>query len=361
MRILLASLTSFIFLSGCTLLPGLAMREPLQIQVNTQTVFVDSLRSIEEDGTYGPDRQTTPSLRAYSIAIPTERKITSLPKENTSLGMQFELVLTAEHAAMSAFSSQVISHARTGTNDAEILVFVHGFNTTFEHSINRLAQITHDIDLPGTPVLFDWPSSHNIISYSHDLDSSAFARDALVELLDSLSQKGASRIVLVGHSMGARLAIEAVRQMRIADNQRFFNRFGGLVMLAPDIDLDLFNIELQTLRGIDAPIIAYISHDDDLLRNFANTFNEGQPRLGSVEDVTMMQGQRVTLIDVAHVRDPDSWEHFPLASSLNMISSINAMRNPGLVTYALQAAKGEIGKAQITRFGQSVHVLLSQY
>src|SRR6185295_7672214 len=37
------------------------------------------------------------------------------------------------------------------------LVFVHGFNTTFEEGMFRLAQIVWDTQYKGAPILFSWP------------------------------------------------------------------------------------------------------------------------------------------------------------------------------------------------------------
>ena len=40
----------------------------------------------------------------------------------------------------------------------DILLFVHGFNNSFADATLRLAQLSHDIRFPGTPMVFSWPS-----------------------------------------------------------------------------------------------------------------------------------------------------------------------------------------------------------
>jgi hypothetical protein len=51
-----------------------------------------------------------------------------------------------------------IAHAIECSRAAELLVFLHGFNVTFEQAARRAGQIAYDLAFGGVVVLFSWPS-----------------------------------------------------------------------------------------------------------------------------------------------------------------------------------------------------------
>jgi esterase/lipase superfamily enzyme len=61
----------------------------------------------------------------------------------------------------------------------KVLIFVHGFNNTFEEAAYRFAQIVHDSKADAAPILFTWPSRGGIFEYLYDKDSATDSRDAL--------------------------------------------------------------------------------------------------------------------------------------------------------------------------------------
>ena len=64
------------------------------------------------------------------------------------------------------FRAEFASHVsgRIGVN-RDVLVYVHGFNTTFEESRLRAAQIVADSHFGGVPVLFTWPTKAQVFGY----------------------------------------------------------------------------------------------------------------------------------------------------------------------------------------------------
>lgn len=60
-----------------------------------------------------------------------------------------------------------------------VMVFVHGFNNTFEDSVYRFAQIVHDSGAEVAPVIFTWPSRGSVFDYNYDKESTNYSRDAL--------------------------------------------------------------------------------------------------------------------------------------------------------------------------------------
>ena len=99
--------------------------------------------------------------------------------------------------------------------DGEAIIFVHGYNSNFAEGVYRIAQFAHDLQLPGTVVLYSWPSAAEPLGYAYDRDSALFARDGLESLIHEVAHAGAKRILLVAHSMGSGLTMEALRSAAI--------------------------------------------------------------------------------------------------------------------------------------------------
>ena len=68
------------------------------------------------------------------------------------------------------------------TPDRSVLVFIHGFNNTFEDSVYRFAQIAHDSGTHAVPVLVTWPSRGSLLAYGYDRESTNYTRNGLETL-----------------------------------------------------------------------------------------------------------------------------------------------------------------------------------
>jgi hypothetical protein len=55
------------------------------------------------------------------------------------------------------FFEDVAFHVREASRK-DVLVFVHGYNVSFDDGLKRLAQITVDLGFEGAPILYSWPS-----------------------------------------------------------------------------------------------------------------------------------------------------------------------------------------------------------
>lgn len=86
------------------------------------------------------------------------------------------------------FRLQVATYlsGRIGSN-RDILLYVHGFNTSLDEARFRLAQLVADGRFGGVAVMFTWPSKSNLFSYVSDKESATASRDALQKLMRDLS------------------------------------------------------------------------------------------------------------------------------------------------------------------------------
>jgi esterase/lipase superfamily enzyme len=230
-----------------------------------------------------------------------------------------EVIYPGDAPFRSALSQAMARDRRDGR---EAVIFVHGFNNTFSEGLYRIAQLSNDLDMPGVTVHYSWPSAGKPLGYVEDRDSALFARDGLEQLINEVSQAGADRIVLVAHSMGAMLTVEAIRQIAIRGDRRLMGKLSGVILISPDIDVDVFRTQAHAIGTLPDPFVIFGSNRDRVLDLSARI--TGQPdRLGNMTDVSKVADLKVTYLDTAAFAEGAG--HFTVATSpalLNLLSRI---------------------------------------
>lgn len=128
----------------------------------------------------------------------------------------------------------------------EALVFVHGYNVSFEDAARRAAQLAHDIRFGGVVAFFSWPSNGHTASYTWDEESCQYAVPHLQEFLELLARNGKlNRIHVIAHSMGNRCLLAAL------SNQCDFGscRLDECMFAAPDVDREEFGRKIKQLNA----------------------------------------------------------------------------------------------------------------
>ncbi len=119
-----------------------------------------------------------------------------------------------------------------------LLVFVHGYNVSFEDAARRTAQMSFDLKFAGAPVFYSWPSQANWYGYPTDRENIELSVNQIKEfLLDLAHKSGADTINLVAHSMGNVGLTQALKEIEQTSSEPMFNQ---VVLAAPDIDADIF-------------------------------------------------------------------------------------------------------------------------
>ncbi len=267
-----------------------------------QVVFVATNR-VPEDGParFGRRRGETDHYRRYVLSIPPDRRPGSLewppPRAVPDPRRHFVTIEETAYASPAAFRAALAASLRPSRRgQREAAVFVHGFNTNFAEGIYRVAQLAHDLEFRGTTVHFSWPSEGDALAYVYDRDSALAARDRLEALLEEVAAAGVDRILLFGHSMGAALVMEAVRQARLTDSP-LMRRLQGIVLMSPDIDVDVFRTQARTVGKLRQPILVFSSERDRALSLSALIAREPN-RLGNLSDLSRVADLDVVLVDV---------------------------------------------------------------
>lgn len=202
------------------------------------------------------------------------------------------------------------------------VVYVHGFNTAMEYAVYRHAQIAHDYGLQGPQVTFAWPSIERTLGYVRDKDSILIARDHLEELLVELTRDN-QNVFVFGHSMGTQLVVETLRQLSITGQRNVLSRIGGVILVSPDIDLDLFESQHERIDPLPNPFVVMTSESDYALR-FSSLLTAQPERLGSARDRDRLAALDLLVLDLSGL--PNARNHFLAATSPVVIDIVTSAR-----------------------------------
>ena len=179
--------------------------------------------------------------------------------------------------------------SRIGKND--ILLFVHGFNNSFEDAIFRTAQLHHDLNFSGKPVAFSWPSADQLSAYEKDQNNADKSVDALVTLIAQLAKASelskdkvklknentTAKIHIIAHSMGNRVLLKALYEINQASDNYFQKSpFGQIVLAAPDVGAIMFNNLSPHAVALGEQVTYYYCETDSAL-NVSQNLNKYEP------------------------------------------------------------------------------------
>lgn len=165
----------------------------------------------------------------------------------------------------------------------ELLIYVHGFNQTFETAALDAARLSDDIRFRGETMVFSWPSKAKLFDYAYDRESAMWSRDALERVLSlAMASPGVGRIHIVAHSVGTMLSMEALRQIYARHGLAVTTKFGAVIFAAPDIDMDVFSSSLERMRPL-VPNITVITATTDRALAVAGWIAGGMTRVGAAE------------------------------------------------------------------------------
>ena len=213
-------------------------------------------------------------------------------------------------------------------SQVDSLIFIHGFNVTFEESIISAAKISAFYkNLSGGKYIpnifvFSWPSDGKITNYlndRHDAETSgyAFAR-GLMKLADFLRDPSehnicGRKINLLAHSMGNYVLRNALQQAKKVSDAKPLNRiFDEVILAAADEDNDAFeyDFKLAGLPEVSQRITVYFNNGDLALR--VSDLLKGNPdRLGhdGARKPHELPG-KVVLVDVSNIITGDYHSYF---------------------------------------------------
>jgi len=160
-------------------------------------------------------------------------------------------------------------------DEHDVLLFVHGYNVAFADAARRAAQLAYDINFPGVPMLYSWPSKGVTPGYVADRENAYASVEHLADFLRLILGKlGPRRIHVIAHSMGNHVLVEALHLLTTTQDRRL----GQVVMIAPDVPENLFHRRAATFGALATRCTVYASARDRALK--LSAWLSGNPRAG---------------------------------------------------------------------------------
>jgi len=309
--------------------PGQARRAPLLVASTHNGARVGAATFSEIVATVPPGH--SPGLIERPVVTP----------ESASRHFTLGPAKPLSDSAFQMEASRLLS-GRTGLG-RDVLVYVHGYNTAFDEAAYRITQIVADTGFSGVPVLFAWPSRNSLFGYGADKEGATASRDALEKLLRDLGRNpDVGRVHVLAHSMGTWLAMEALRQAAIGGDGSLGGKIGSVMLAAPDLDLDVFRVQVARIGRADN-ISLFVASDDRALM-LSSRLAGSRARVGGLDLTNKQQREEVTSLgvrvyDLTGARDGgDYFRHGTFAEAPQIVQVIGTRLKDAKVVEASAAA-----------------------
>ena len=236
-------------------------------------------------------------------------------------------VITKRSMDETEFFQEIATHVSGRVGVArDILLYVHGFNTSLDDARFRLAQIVADGNFAGVATLFTWNSRGGLMNYESDKEAATVSRDALEQLLRGLARTpGVGRVHILAHSMGAWLTMETLRAIAISGHPDLDGRLGQVMLANPDIDLSVFR---QQVSRLDPGHVSIFIASNDRALSMSSRIAGDRQRLGALdpakpEDKAELDRLGVSVSDISSF-STDFIGHGAFAEAPDVVKGIGA-------------------------------------
>ncbi|AQX28067.1 MULTISPECIES: alpha/beta hydrolase [unclassified Bartonella] len=284
-------------------------------------VYVATSRMMQDNYSqpYGAKRSNKVYYNRVDVGIP-QKHVKGVVETNAykpSHDKYFAAVALQKYDNKEQFKQQLnIALAKKPKGKKEIFLFIHGYNNNFADGTFRTAQFAYDYSLNVVNVHYSWPSAGAIPLYIYDRDSANFARDGLIELLMIISETKADQVSIIAHSMGNLVTMEAFRTLALQGKYKLIHRITSFLMAAPDIDLDVFERQLNDIKQLPQPTAILVSRKDKALA-VSRKLTGGHPRVGDGSNIEILRKNGIAILDLSNV---DGGTHNVFASSPTLMA-----------------------------------------
>lgn len=343
-------------------------RQTLRLDSQAAPEFAASPAVVDSDSV-----QTT-----WEIAFVTSRYLTefgpaSVPTENLHFGMT-DVVLPADRtrgtldfknstAAVRRSKAQACAEEKfyqrlraklPEDKPADVLVFVHGYNVSFDEAVCRAAQMGQDMPFSGLIIAYDWASQAKTAGYLHDQRTVDTSFQQLAGVLARLRSElsPATRLHVLAHSMGNRLTLQALQflehrptivssvPMRPSTSEIRLLRpphpewqsFGAgslrrqplthLVFAAPDVAPEQFQAALESISSATQFMTLYCSDTDFALEASRIVHGHGRDSFRTGDSRSRVRSDRLQIIRLSGVSSGDPFGHSYYGSHPGLLTDL---------------------------------------
>ena len=203
-----------------------------------------------------------------------------------------------------------------GGPELEVLIFIHGYNSSLLHATGLLGQMLCLGAMPAhiLPVVFNWPGGALSTYYTSQIVADcAELQQTFEAFVGNVTSRGdIKKIHVLAHSMGARAALKCVSSSRF--------HFGQVILAQPEVNVEDFRLLAPCMTQRCENVTVYVNRGDFALwcsEGFNRVWRQRgpcverilgypQPSLGraSVHPLTDIDGHiiaRVDLVDTSGI------------------------------------------------------------
>lgn len=185
----------------------------------------------------------------------------------------------------------------TMRSSEDILIYVHGYKTSFEKAVMVMAKMCYDLQYKGVSIIYSWPSCNKLLKYMEDKENMSWSVYNMKEFFSKIMDLDEGvKINVISHSMGAAGMLDVILGITGKDSKKR-KRIKEFVLAAPDIDVDIFSEKIKELNKLEEdclPITVYVSRNDWVLR-FAYRFLFKYRRVGDISNGVVVLGNVETV------------------------------------------------------------------
>ena len=170
--------------------------------------------------------------------------------------------------------------------NGRVLLYVHGYREKLQTTARDAVQIGAMSNFDGPIIHYSWPSQGNLLSYAVDETNMYWDQRNFRNFLTKLARaEWVKEIVIVSHSLGARLVTPAVEYVDRTSTNADSSNISNIILASPDVDREDFERdiaeEVLAARRVnnDRRVTVYASLNDRALA--VSRAVHGYPRLGS--------------------------------------------------------------------------------
>jgi esterase/lipase superfamily enzyme len=306
---------------------------------------------VGDDLSYGTIHVAIPRFRARgSLDLASDEELSDAP-------IRLQTPADCDVGEFYKHLARQLDDAETLGVGRDLLVFVHGYNVSFDSAVARVAQMAEDMPFSGVVLAFDWNSQAEILGYYADSRMVGPAARRLADVLANLHARlgDDARIHVLAHSMGNRVTLRALASLemqRTVISDRGFDvtkaditllkpqypdwKPAGLkprerpplchlVFAAPDVDPEEFRDTLAAISGAAKQMTLYSSDSDFALEmsRYANLHDQHTFRSG--DSRSRLRAGCLQTIHVTGVNRGDPFGHAYYASHPGLLTDLSAL------------------------------------
>ena len=217
---------------------------------------------------FGTERADASTFGVSYVSVPRYREIGSIP--HASLVRLDFSTDPNRHVVVKGLSIyqdapgflKAIKDRLSNSERREALIYIHGFNQTFQDAVEVAATLAVDLEIDGSAVAFAWPSKGSVFPYAADMDETMALTNkrALKDLLLAMSSAvDAGSVYVIAHSMGNRLLLEA---LQLLSAPALAPPFANIVFASPDVESNDFEKIVSEVRNQARSMTLYTAGSD---------------------------------------------------------------------------------------------------